>query len=216
MKRYRHEFQLLNPTKRKWSLFKSIDRKIVNLVKKHGITIIKTLYKDDLFIKIVIFDDINDGKNRDVILFKVGNLLGNHKTELNIISMLEVVPTVKIVKYIIKLIDSTPKKWAKYIALEPKIKKFAEDENILIKNLIYNHKDKTLSLVETYPNELARAIIGNKITLLMKRFGLEREIIEATESKDYSDDIIALPLYNANKLMDKAEQSLVKLSNMQI
>ena len=62
MIRYRHEVQLLNPTKIKWSLFKSIDRKIVNLVKKHGITTIKTFYKDDVFIKIVIFDDINDGK----------------------------------------------------------------------------------------------------------------------------------------------------------
>ena len=87
MIRYRHEVQLLNPTKKKWSLFKSIDRKIVNLVKKHGLTTIKTFYKDDLFIKIVIFDDINDGKNRDVILFKMGNLLGNHKIELNIISI---------------------------------------------------------------------------------------------------------------------------------
>ena len=214
MIRYRHEVQLLNPTKKKWSLFKSIDRKNVNLVKKHGITTIKILYKDDLFIKTVIFEDINDGNNQNVILFKVGTLLGKHNIGLNINSMLEVVPTVKKIKYIIKLINSTPDKWAKYIALEPKIQKFAEDENIVIKNVIYNHKDKTLSLVEIYPNELARAKIGNKITLLMKRFGLERKIIEAIEIKDFSDDIIDLPLYNANKLMDKAEESLEKLSNM--
>ena len=94
MIRYRHEVQLLNPTKIKWSLLKSIDRKIVNLVKKHGITTIKTFYKDDVFIKIVIFDDINDGKYRDVILFKVGNLLGRHKIELNIINMLDVFTTI--------------------------------------------------------------------------------------------------------------------------
>ena len=89
-------------------------------------------------------------------------------------------------------------------------------ENVIRDDVKYNDKNRTLSLVASYPNELARAKIGNKITLLMKRFGLEREIIEATESKDYSDDIIDLPLYNANKLMDKAEQSLDKLSNMQI
>ena len=79
MIRYLHEVQLLNPTKKKWSLFKSIDRKIVNLVKKHGLTTIKTFYKDDLFIKIVIFDDISDVKNHDLIFFKVGNFLGKLK-----------------------------------------------------------------------------------------------------------------------------------------
>ena len=72
----------------------------------------------------------------------------------------------------------------------------------------------TLSLVATYPNELARTNIENKITLCMKRNGLERKIIEAIEIKDYRDDIIDLPLYNANKLMDQAEQSLDKLSKM--
>ena len=98
--------------------------------------------------------------------------------------------------------------------MDAKIQKFAEDEDILRENVIYNSKNKTLSLVAIYPNELARANIENKITLYLKRFGLEREIIEAIEFKDYSDDIVDLPLYNANKLMDQAEQSLDKLSHM--
>ena len=63
MIRYRHEVQLLNPTKKKWSLFKSLDRKIVNLVKIHGLKTIKTFYKDDLFVKVVILDDIKDSIN---------------------------------------------------------------------------------------------------------------------------------------------------------
>ena len=82
---------MINPTKKKWSLFKSIDRKIVNLVKKHGLITIKTFYNDDLFIKIVILDDISDAENHNLIFFKVGNLLGKHNIELKIISILEII-----------------------------------------------------------------------------------------------------------------------------
>ena len=213
MKRYKTIVQLINPTKKKWVLFKSIERKIVNLVKTHGVTIIKTVNDDELFIKTIIFDDINEGEDKNVII-ELGYFIGCQNLKENIINFIEIIPTLKKIKYVIKLIDSTPTKWAKYIALEPKIQKFAEDEDILRENVIYNSKDKTLSLVATYPNELARANIENKITLLLKKFGLEREIIEAIEFKDYSDDIIDLPLYNANKLMDQAEQSLDKLSHM--
>lgn len=214
MIRYRHEVQLLNPTKIKWSLFKSIDRKIVNLVKKHGITTIKTFYKDDVFIKIVIFDDINDGKYRDVILFKVGNLLGRHKIELNIINMLEVFTTINKVKYKIGIVNPTTKNWNLFKTMELHIRKHAKKENVIRDDVKYNDKNRTLSLVASYPNELARANLENKITLCYKRVGLEREIIEAIKFEDYSEDIIDLPLYNANKLIDEAEQSLEKLSNM--
>ena len=214
MKRYIHEVQLLNPTKRKWSLFKSIDRKIVNLVKKHGLITIKTLYKDDLFIKTVIFDDINDGNNQDVILFKVGNLLGNHNIELNIISMLEVVTTKTKVKYKIGILNPTTKRWNLFKSMEFEISKHAKKENVIREDVKYDERNLTLSLVASYPNALARANFENIITLCYKGVGLERKIIAAVEIKDYSDDIIDLPLYNANKLMDKAEQSLHKLSNM--
>ena len=54
MKRYKTAVQLINPTKNKWVLFKSIDRKFINLVKTHGVTIIKSVYDDELFIKIII------------------------------------------------------------------------------------------------------------------------------------------------------------------
>ena len=214
MIRYRHEVQLLNPTKRKWSLFKSIDGKIVNLVKKHGITTINTFYKDDLFIKIVIFDDINDGKNQDVILFKVGTLLGKHNIELNIINMLEVFTTINKVKYIIGIVNPTTKNWNLFKTMELHIRKHAKKENVIRDDVKYNDKNRTLSLVASYPNELARSNLENIITLCYKGVGLERKIIAAIEIKYYSDDIIDLPLYNANKLMDKAEQSLGKLSNM--
>jgi hypothetical protein len=214
MKRYRHEVQLINPTKRKWSLFKSIDRKIVNLVKKHGITIIKTFYRDDLFIKIVIFDDINDGKNRDVILFKAGNLLGRHNIELNIINMLEVFTTINKVKFKIGIVNPTTKNWNLFKSMELHIRKHAKKENVIRDDVKYNDKNRTLSLVASYPNELARSNLENIITLCYKGVGLERKIIEATKFTDFSDDIIDLSLYNANKLMDKAKHSLEKLSNM--
>ena len=214
MIRYRHEVQLLNPTKIKWSQFKSIDRKIVNLVKKHGLTTIKTFYKDDVFIKIVIFDDINDGKYRDVILFKVGNLLGRHKIELNIINMLEVFTTINKVKYKIGIVNPTTKNWNLFKTMELHIRKHAKKENVIRDDVKYNDKNRTLSLVASYPNELARANLENIITLCYKGVGLEREIIEAIKFEDYSEDIIDLPLYNANKLIDEAEQSLEKLSNL--
>ena len=54
----------------------------------------------------------------------------------------------------------------------------------------------------------------NKITLCLKGFGLERDYIEAIVFRDYSDEIIDLPLFSANKLIDQAEQSLDKLSHM--
>ena len=213
MKRYRAEIQLFHASNKKWVLYKSFEKKIINLVKKHGITIINIVYDDELFIKTIIFDDINEGEDKNVII-ELGYFIGCQNLKENIIDLIEILPTVKKIKYVVKLIDSTPTKWAKFIALEPNIQKFAKDEDILRENVIYNSKDKTLSLVATYPNELARSNMENKITLLLKKFGLEREIIKAIEFKDYSDDIIDLPLYNANKLMDQAEKSLDKLSHM--
>ena len=213
MKRYRAEIQLFHASKKKWVLYKSFEKKIINLVKKHGITIINIVYDDELFIKTIIFDDINEGEDKNVII-ELGYFIGCQNLKENIIDLIEILPTVKKIKYVVKLIDSTPTKWAKFIALEPNIQKFAKDEDILRENVIYNSKDKTLSLVATYPNELARSNMENKITLLLKKFGLEREIIKAIEFKDYSDDIIDLQLYKANKLMDLADESLHKLSKM--
>ena len=214
MSRYRHEVQLLNPTKKKWSLFKSIDRKIVNLVKKHGITTLKTFYKDDLFIKIVIFDDISDAKNHDLIFFKVGNFLGKHNIELKIISILEILPIIKKIKYLIKLVDSTPEKWAKYLDSDSTIEKMGKDEKIIRRNVIYNQNKSTLSVEVEYPNERSRDNLTNTIGEYLNNIGLHQEILEAVEFKDYSDDIIDLPLYSANKLIDQAEKSLNKLSHM--
>ena len=214
MNRYRHEVQLLNPTKKKWSLFKSIDRKIVNLVKKHGLKTINTFYKDDLFIKIVIFDDISDAKNHDLIFFKVGNFLGKHNIELKIISILEILPIVKKIKYLIKLVDSTPEKWAKYLDSDSTIEKMGKDEKIIRRNVIYNQNKSTLSVEVEYPNERSRDNLTNTIGEYLNNIGLHQEILEAVEFKDYSDDIIDLPLFSANKLIDQVEQSLDKLSHM--
>ena len=214
MIRYRLEVQLLNPTKKKWSLFKSIDRKIVNLVKKHGLITIKTFYNDDLFIKIVIFDDISDAKNHDLIFFKVGNFLGKHNIELKIISILEILPTVKKIKYSIKLLDPTPEKWTKYLDADSTIEKMAKDDKISRKNVIYNQNKSTLSVEVEYPNEKSRENLNHTISEYLNNIGLHQEILEAVEFKDYSDDIIDLPLFSANKLIDQVEQSLDKLSHM--
>ena len=48
----------------------------------------------------------------------------------------------------------------------------------------------------------------------MNKKGLDQKIVEAIEFKDYNDDIIDLPYYNANKLINQAELSLDKLSHM--
>ena len=53
-----------------------------------------------------------------------------------------------------------------------------------------------------------------KVTSYMNKKGLYQTIIEAVEFEDYSKNIIDLPLYNANKLINQAEQSLDKLSNL--
>ena len=213
MKRYRSEIQLINPTKKKWDLFKSIDGEIVNLVKKHGVTLIKTVYEDELFIKTIIFDDINEGENINVV-FEVGNFLGSHNLKMNIIKMIEIIPTVKKIKYVIKLIDSTPEKWKKFLDSESYIKNISEEENIVRDYITYNHNDSTLSVQVEYHNEKCRENLNNKITTYLNKIGLHQEIIKATEFRDYSDEIIELPLYNANKLIDLAEESLDKLSHM--
>ena len=132
--KYRIEAQLLNPTNKKWALYKSLNRQIEEIANKEGVTVLKTEYDNKLFIKIMIYETNNDGETGKV-LFEVGNYLGYHNLKINIISRIEILSTVKKIKYVIKLIDSTPAKWRKYIALEPKIQKFAEDEDILRENV---------------------------------------------------------------------------------
>jgi len=114
----------------------------------------------------------------------------------------------------IGIVNPTTKNWNLFKSMELHIRKHAKKENVIRDDVKYNDKNRTLSLVASYPNELARSNLENIITLCYKGVGLEREIIEAIKFEDYSEDIIDLPLYNANKLIDEAEQSLEKLSNM--
>ena len=143
--RYRAEIQLLHPSKKKWTLYKSFEKKIVNLVNKHGITIINIFYDDEIFLKTIIFDDINKDENKNVI-FEIGYFLGHHNLKEKIISLIEILPTVKKIKYVIQLVDSTPTKWTKYMAMEPEIQKLAEDGDITRENVFYYSKDNSLSL----------------------------------------------------------------------
>ena len=213
MKRYRTEIQLINPSKKKWDLYKSIDGEIVNLVKKHGVTIIKTVYDEELFIKSTIYDDINEGENIN-LTFKEGIFLGSHNLEMNIINMIEILPNVKKIKYLIRLIDSTPEKWDKYLDTDSTIEKMGKDEKIIRRNVIYNQNKSTLSVEVEYPNERSRDNLTNTIGEYLNNIGLHQEILEAVEFKDYSYDIIDLPLYSVNKLINQAENSLNKLSHM--
>ena len=144
----------------------------------------------------------------------MGNFLGSHNLKMNIISRIEILPTVKKINYLIKLIDSTPAKWDKYLASEPYIQKFAEDGNIVRENITYNQNDSSLSVQVEYPDDKSREDWNSKVTSFMNNNGLRQEIVEATEFRDYSDEIIDLPLFSANKLIDQAEQSLDKLSHM--
>ena len=57
--RYRTEAQLLNPTKKNWVLYKSLARQIEEIVNKHGLTVIKTEYDNELFVKSIIFETNN-------------------------------------------------------------------------------------------------------------------------------------------------------------
>jgi len=211
--RYKTEIQLLNPTNKKWDLYKSIDKKIVNLLNKHGINIIKSVYDNKLFIKTILLNDNNDVENK-IAIFEEGNLLGNHKLKMKIISRIEVLPTVKKIKYLIKLTESTPYKWTKYLASELHINKLANDENIVRENIFYNKKDFTLSVEVEYPDEKSRENLNHEIGEYLNNIGLHQEVIEATRFDDYCDNIIDLPIYSANKLMDQAVQSLDKLSHM--
>ena len=144
----------------------------------------------------------------------MGNFLGSHNLKMNIISRIEILPTVKKIKYLIKLIDSTPAKWEKYLASEAYIQKFAEDGNIVREHITYNQNDSSLSVKVEYPDDKSREDWNSKVTSFMNNNGLRQEIVEATEFRDYSDEIIDLPLFSANKLIDQAEQSLDKLSHM--
>jgi len=213
--RYRTEAQLLNPTKKNWALYKSLARQIEEIVNKHGLTVIKTEYNIELFVKSIIFET-NNVSEIDIYLFafEVGNFLGHHKLNINIISNIEVLPTVKKIKYVIKLVDSTPAKWAKFVASESDVQKFAEEVNIVRENVVYNHEDYRLSLQVEYPDNKSRENLNCKVTSYMNKKGLDQKIVEAIEFKDYSDDIIDLPFYNANKLINQAELSLDKLSHM--
>ena len=66
--RYRTEAQLLNPTKKKWALYKSLARQIEEIVNKHGLTVIKTEYNIELFVKSIIFET-NNVSEIDIYLF---------------------------------------------------------------------------------------------------------------------------------------------------
>ena len=120
----------------------------------------------------------------------------------------------KKIKYSIKLLDPTPEKWVKYLDADSTIEKMGKDEKIIRRNVIYNQNKSTLSVEVEYPNEKSRENLNNKIGEYLNNIGLHQEILEAVEFKDYSDDIIDLPFYSVNKLIDQAEKSLNKLSHM--
>ena len=125
--RYISKAQLLNPTNKKWTLYKSLYALIEEIVKKHGLTLIKTEYDNELFVKSIIFET-NNVSEIDIYLFafEVGNFLGRHKLKINVISRIEILPTVEKIKYVIKLVDSTQGNLDKFINSESDIIKLAE------------------------------------------------------------------------------------------
>ena len=52
--------------------------------------------------------------------------------------------------------------------MELHIKKHAEEEKVIREDVKYDNKNQTLSVVASYPNELARTKMENKITLCLK------------------------------------------------
>ena len=213
--RYRTEAQLINPTKKQWAKYKSLDRQIEEIVNKHGLTVIRTEYDNDLFIKSIVFNTNNvDEIGIYLFAFEVGNFLGRNKLKINVISRIEILPTVEKIRYVIKLVDSTQRNWDKFINSESDIMKFAEEENVVRENVVYNHEDYSLSVEVGFPDNKSRENVNCKVNSYMNKKGLYLNIVEAIQFKDYSDEITDLPLYSVNKLIDEAEQSLEKLSNM--
>ena len=213
MKRYRAEVELLDYTEKRWNLYKSIDKEIEKLVKKNGIKVINIEYNNKLFIKRIIFEALDDDL-KDRAFFEVGIFLGNLKLNINIITMVEIIPIVKKIKYLIKLIDPTYEKWSKFKDADKQIREFAKAQNILRNNVIFNNEDYSLSLDVQYEDEKSRENLNTTITEYLNKMGLHQEIVEAIEYKEFSDEIIDLPLYSANKLIDQVKKSLDKLSHM--
>ena len=213
MKRYRAEVELLDYTKKKWNLYKSIDKEIEKLVKKNGIKVINVEYNNKLFIKRIIFEALDDDL-KDRAFFEVGIFLGNLKLNINIITMVEIIPIVKKIKYLIKLIDPTYEKWSKFKDADKQIREFAKAQNILRNNVIFNNEDYSLSLDVQYEDEKSRENLNTTITEYLNKMGLHQEIVEAIEYKEYNNEVTDLPLYSANKLIDQANESLIKLGKM--
>jgi hypothetical protein len=211
--RYRTELQLLDATKEKWDIYKSIEIEIVNIAEEHGVKIIKSIYDDESFIKTIYLDKDNDVDDKNLLL-NVGNLLGRYDIKPFFISTIEVIANRNKILYTIELINPTLEKWYLYKSIESHLNKHADEEKVILENIKYNDKDYTVSMVVSYPSDLARANMNNRMTLCLKSYGLEVKYLDANEFKDYSNDVIDLPLYNLNKLMDQAKQSLGKLSDM--
>ena len=213
MKRFQHEIELLCPTKKKWAKLKSVGNRIEVIAEKCGVITIKTKYDDELFVKTIWVDDENDGESQNAYL-EVGNFLGRNKININIRSILEILPRKKI-KYKVKLSKPTEKSWDLLKSLDPHITKHAKELNVIRENVEYDDHSKTLTLVASYPDDLSRTKMENNVTLCLKSFGLERKIVEAFAIEDYRSNYITdLPLFNANKLIDQAEvllENLVKI-----
>jgi len=141
----------------------------------------------------------------------VGNFLGGQGLIINIINIIEIVPTETKFRFLIKMNDSTPTKWDKYLSLEAHIQKLCELENCVRENVNYNNKEHTISVDIKFNNDISRERLNTSITSLLNENGITQVVLDAVEFKDYNDDLIDLPNYKANKLIDKALDQLQKM-----
>jgi len=208
--RYRTELQLIDATNEKWDIYKSLEIKIASLAQKYGITVISSSYDNETFVKTLYLDKGNDLDERNLIL-KMGNLLGSHSLETVVISYVEVIPNNNKIKYTIELLSPTQERWSLFKSAELQIKEHADEEKVRLEDIKYNDKDYIVSMVASYNSEIARSNLDSKMVLCLKLLGLEVKYLDVTEVKNYSNEVRDLSLYNLNKLMDKAEESLEKL-----
>ena len=214
----RFELQLSNNTEKNWAIWKSLESKMRNYAIQFWIDEFDLEYDDENFIKKVSLRYKSE-KQLCQLQMEAALCAGRYGLEIEMISrkLLECSNfehSNKTIKYLIKLIDPTPENWVKFLASEPDIQKMAEDENIIRKNAVYNQEDYSISVQLKFTDDIFRENLNSKITSYMDNIGIKQEVTEVTEFKDYSDDIIDLQLYKANKLMDLADESLHKLSKM--
>ena len=117
-------------------------------------------------------------------------------------------------KLVFKLRDPTEKKWNIYNSLTNDLMELCESREVKVIKTIADDVNYSREVFVEAKNAEFMINCAFDVSHFLYAYNMQFELVERTEVDENLNDVINLPLFKANKLLDKAENSIENLTKI--